>query len=298
MRFVKNRSGVFGLVFVVYVLAFLGFYLFQRLTNGGSLLLSTFWGDVAATVIIWLFGIVYKNSSLYDPYWSVAPLYVVCFWLLVRGSSPSTPDILFLFALFVWGIRLTFNWATRWQGIEHQDWRYTYFKKRSGNWWQLVNLGGIHLIPTIVVYLGIAPVFFALFEPGPGTGVLLALGFVLCIIAAAIQLIADKQMDRFKQRAQSREQYIDEGIWRYSRHPNYFGELLFWWGLWVMQVGVNTSIWWTVIGPAAMTLLFVFISIPLMERHILANKPHYAEYQNTVSVLVPWMRKLRRETAV
>jgi len=265
--------------------------LVHHLTFRGNFLISAFWGDIAATVIVWFFGVYYKNSSLYDPYWSVAPLMIIPFWVVIRQSPLDATVFLFLIAVFVWGIRLTLNWAVRWSGLKHQDWRYTQLKEQSPRWWFLVNLTGINLMPTLLVFGGMVPVYVALFHGGPNNLLLLWLGFCVCIGAVLLQTIADKQMDIFKKRSGSKESYIEEGVWRYSRHPNYFGEILFWWGLWIMQLGVNSVIWYTVAGPILMTLLFAFISIPLMEKHILASKPTYADYQGKVSILVPWPRR-------
>ncbi|MDD5017054.1 MAG: DUF1295 domain-containing protein, partial [Eubacteriales bacterium] len=76
------------------------------------------------------------------------------------------------------------------------------------------------------------------------------------------------------------------GLWRYSRHPNYLGEVLFWWGVWVIQMSVLPALWWTIFAPTAMTLLFLFISIPMMEKRLLASKEGYAAYKKSTSMLL------------
>lgn len=291
----RGRLGAFLTVLIVYLLAFLGFFLIHFLTFRGSYLLSALWGDLTATIIVWFFGLIYKNSSLYDPYWSVAPLVIVPFWLISRGGPPAVTDLLILMVLFAWGIRLTLNWAVRWSGIRHQDWRYTMLKGKSPRLWFLTNLMGINMMPTILVFLALVPVYTALFFPGDANYTLLGLGFLTCLAAMGIQLVADRQMDSFKSRLTDKGEYIDEGIWRYSRHPNYFGEILFWWGLWIMQMAVNHAFWYTVIGPILMSLLFVFVSIPMMEKHILSTRPGYAKYQQEVTILVPWFRNAKEE---
>lgn len=286
-----SRLRAFVTVFIIYLLAFLGFLLVHRLVYQENLLLSSFCGDIAATLVVWFFGVLYRNSSLYDPYWSVAPLFLLSFWLIFRQNTLDMADTLFLIAVSFWGIRLTLNWAVRWSGLRHQDWRYTQLKEQHPRWWFLVNLSGINMMPTLVVFVAMIPVYMGVFHKAEGIPLLLWLGFVCAIAAAAIQLVADKQMDLFKNKRISSKEYIDEGIWRYSRHPNYFGEIFLWWGLWLMQMGVNSAIWYTVAGPVLMTLLFAVVSIPLMERHILQSKPAYVSYQQTVSVLIPWFRR-------
>ncbi len=285
-----SRLCSFTVVAVVYLLAFIIFLLVYHLTSGQGILAATFLGDVTATVFVWFLSMLFKNASLYDPYWSVAPLAIVPFWMVVRRGPLDMVDILFLAAVFFWGIRLTLNWAVRWSGLHHQDWRYTKYQKKLPRLWPLVSLTGIQLMPTVLVFLGIVPVYTAIFY-GEAPRFLLWIGLFLCIGAATIQLIADRQMDTFKSRSPAKEVNIDEGLWRYSRHPNYLGEIIFWWGLWIMQVGVNHTIWYTVAAPLLITLLFIFISIPMMERHILASRPSYVEYRQAVPPLLPWFRK-------
>jgi len=291
VTWMKSRLGGNLTAIFVYGAAFLGFWIVYNLTYQNSLLLSTLWADIAATIIVWIFGLIFKNSSLYDPYWSVAPLFILPFWLVVRQAGLGLVDWVLLLSVYLWGVRLTLNCIVRWRGLQHQDWRYTQLKQQAPRWWLVVNLGGIHLMPTLLVFGGMVPVYVAVFYRHTQNNFLLFLGGLACLSAMVIQLVADKQMDIFKKQSLHRDRYINTGVWRYSRHPNYFGEVLFWWGLWLVQISVEPSRWFTVVGPVLMTLLFVFISIPLMEKHILESKPSYVQYQQTVSVLVPWFRK-------
>jgi steroid 5-alpha reductase family enzyme len=137
-----------------------------------------------------------------------------------------------------------------------------------------------------------------------GLNYLILTGFIISIAAVIIQTISDAQMDLFHksiikinntEKIHSKENNtsagnIDKGLWRHSRHPNYFGEVMLWWGIWIMQMGINPQKWITVTGPVVMTLLFVFISIPMMERHVIESKPDYLKYKQQVSMLIPWFR--------
>ncbi|HLP52989.1 MAG TPA: DUF1295 domain-containing protein, partial [Chitinophagales bacterium] len=188
------------------------------------------------------------------------------------------------------------NWARGWQGLVHEDWRYVMLREKNPKLYWLTNFGGIHMFPTIMVFLGMLPVYFAttyaayMLCEGFQYNDLVAVGFLVCVAAAIIALVADEQMRRFKKKAKPGE-FIDEGIWKYSRHPNYFGEILFWFGLWVMQMSTAPGYWWTGIGWVAMLIMFMFASIPMMEEKNLKSKPGYADYVKRVSVLVPWFRK-------
>ena len=287
---IENRVVSFLIVLAVYILALFVAAIVFKLTSSMHFLLSTFLADIAATIVVWLAGVLFDNSSVYDPYWSVAPIVILPFWVIVRGNLFSAVDILFLAAVTVWGIRLTLNWAIRWKGMHHQDWRYTMLKKKSPRLWFFTNLLGINLMPTVIVFAALTPAYFGVGQEKKFnffTGIY----FAICMCAVLVQAISDRQMELFKKDRSNKDKYIDRGLWRYSRHPNYFGEILFWWGIWLMQMSVASRIWVTVTGPVLVTLLFIFVSIPMMEKHLLASIPAYSNYRRRVSMLKPMPRK-------
>lgn len=290
---IKNRTISFLIVLAVYILAFFAGLLVFKLSSSMHLLVSTFLADIAATLVVWGFGILFGNSSIYDPYWSVAPLIILPCWIMIKGISFSAIDILFLVAVIVWGIRLTLNWAFRWKGLHHQDWRYTMLKKRSHRLWFFTNLMGINLMPTIIVFAALTPAYFGIGQGRP-LNFLTGIWFAVCITAVLVESISDRQMNLFKKDRSNKNKYINRGLWHYSRHPNYLGEISFWWGIWLMQMGVSPQIWATVAGPVLITLLFIFISIPMMEKHILTSVPDYSRYQKRVSVLKLMPRKRQK----
>jgi steroid 5-alpha reductase family enzyme len=120
--------------------------------------------------------------------------------------------------------------------------------------------------------------------------VMFVFGFVMCIGAAFIQYVSDKQMMAFRLEHQGEKKSIDEGLWHYSRHPNYFGEVMMWWGMYVMYLGVTRTLDWQIVSPLLMTALFLFISIPMMEEKLM-GRPGYERYCDEVSVLIPFPRK-------
>ena len=138
------------------------------------------------------------------------------------------------------------------------------------------------MMPTLLVFACMLP-GFGLFEYGNGANWVTWLGFVICLASATIQLIADTQIHRF--RTANPGQFCNVGFWEKGRHPNYFGEIQMWWGVWVMYASQH-GIDWHVLAPVAMTALFLFISIPMMERRQLARKPGYAEYRKQTRILI------------
>jgi len=145
-------------------------------------------------------------------------------------------------------------------------------------------------MPTVIVFIALTPAYFGIGQERP-LNFFTGIWFAVCIGAVLIESISDRQMDLFKKDRSNKNKYIDQGIWRYSRHPNYFGEISFWWGIWLIQMGTTPQIWATVTGPILVTLLFIFVSIPMIEKHILTSIPNYSCYQKQVSALKPMPRK-------
>lgn len=286
---IKTRLVSFIIVLAVYIFSFFISFLVFNLFNNIHILLASLLADIAATLVVWVFGIIFDNSSLYDPYWSVAPLIIIPFWILSAGIAFSIFEILLFTAIFLWGIRLTFNWAKRWKGLAHQDWRYIKLKKDNPRLWFLTNLIGINLMPTLIVFIALLPAYFGIVSKG-SLNILTMLGFTISIASVFIQAASDFQMDLFKKNKPFSNEFIDRGLWRYCRHPNYYAEVLFWWGIWILQMGINPKIWMTIIGPIVVTILFIFISIPMMEKHILSSKPSYSVYQRQVAMFIFWFR--------
>ncbi len=243
------------------------------------------WADVVATVVVFAFSVTYKNSSIYDPYWSVVPPVVAYYWM----PDFTVPKALVLIVILLWAARLTLNWARGWSGLGHQDWRYVMLREQHPGFYQFINFSGIHMFSTVMVFLGLIPVYYVV-QTELEWNMFLIAGAVISVAATFIEWIADEQMRTFKKNA-LRTQFIQQGLWCYSRHPNYFGEIGFWFGLWVMTLGVDFGLWWTGIGWVSMALMFVFISIPMMEKKNAGSKEGYALYVQQVSMLVPWFRK-------
>ena len=271
------------LITAIYLLAGIAAWLlFVKLTDiGTGALWALFAADVLATIVVWAFGLLYENVSVYDPYWSVFPPVAFLLWAFYTGVW-SLPVILLLVASWYWGWRLTRNWAITFQGIAHEDWRYTKYRDRHPLVFHTINLFGLNMMPTLVVFAAILP-GLKLFETIVPANILTYFGCIVCLASATIQLIADKQSHDF--RAAHPGQVCNVGLWKHGRHPNYFGEIQFWWGIWIMYASLN-GIDMFIGGAIAMTALFLGISIPLMEKRQLTNKPGYAEYRKQTRMLI------------
>ncbi len=274
-----------ALITAIYALAGIaGWLLFEALATNpltANPLIRLFLADVLATIVVWAFGLLYENVSVYDPYWSVFPPIAFLLWAFYTGVW-SLPVILLLIASWYWGWRLTRNWAITFKGIGHEDWRYTKYRSKHPLVFQIINLFGLNMMPTLVVFSAMLP-GLKLFETAAPANILTYFGCFVCLAAATIQLIADKQSHDF--RAANPGKVCNVGLWKHGRHPNYFGEILFWWGIWIMYASLN-GINLYIGGAIAMTAMFLGISIPLMEKRQLANKPDYAEYRKQTRILI------------
>ena len=297
MKRTYSKWSSIALITAIYVLAgIIGWLVFNSLSSGEGWgdVLSLFLADVAATIVVWAFGLLYENVSVYDPYWSVFPPVAFLLWAFYTGVW-SLPVILLLVASWYWGWRLTRNWVITFKGIAHEDWRYTKYRSLHPALFHLVNFFGLNMVPTLVVFAAMLPglklyeVSNSVYTLSAGCGLfsisaaVLILGFIVCLSSATIQLIADKQSHDF--RAAHPGEVCNVGLWKHGRHPNYFGEIQFWWGIWIMYAALN-GIDWFILGPITMTALFLGISIPLMEHRQLANKPDYAAYRRHTRLLI------------
>lgn len=287
-------SKAFGLCILVYIVALgtaigVGF----AISNTVNLIVMTFVADVAATLVIYVFSCIFVNASFYDPYWSVAPIAIALYWMITSESTPliTVRQIIVFTLVLFWGLRLTYNWARQWRGLSHEDWRYANYRKNNPRFFWWINLVGIELMPTTFVFLGCLSLYPALSFGSNSFGFLDVVGIVVTLSAIIIEIIADEQLREFLKSEKKQKRTMSSGVWAYTRHPNYFGEISFWWGLYFFSLASDLNYWWTIIGPIAITVLFIFISIPMMEKHLSKRRSDYAEYQQKVSKLIPWFPK-------
>jgi len=255
----------------------------------GRLWLDTLIADVLATVVVFVFSRAFGNSSFYDAYWSVVPPVMLFYWWSQSGVHQLRCWLISAVVL-LWAVRLTANWLYSFPGLHHEDWRYPMFRERAGRWEFIVDLATIHLIPTLIVFAGMLPVYVAVTRPGADIGWLTVVATVLGLAAVALELAADVQLHRFVgQKAEGREDDVmDRGLWSWSRHPNYFGEFSFWVALALFGIAAAPSdAWWLSLGALAMLGMFLGGSIPMMETRSLERRPGYQDVIDRVSRFVP-----------
>ena len=283
MKKAITRKESFIILSVIYVLAAIAgivtYILLPELWPFWARLLVS---DVLSTVVVFIFSLVFKNASVYDPYWSVQPIVILIAFAV--GKRITFLKLLLLLAVLLWGIRLTANWAYTFKSLRHEDWRYEMLQDKTGPFYPIINFVGIHMVPTLVVYLCALPAV-AMMIGSPRGNLIAFVGLAVSMGAATMQGFSDVQMHKFRKRGDGG--FIREGLWKNSRHPNYLGEILMWWGIGISAVAsLGTNYLFLLIGAVANTALFLFVSIPLAEGKQ-SKKEGYSEYKAQTRVLLP-----------
>ena len=284
----ENRTLSFIVVAAVYVIAGLvGVIVYRAVELSWPLALLI--ADVISTAIVFLFSIIFSNASVYDPYWSVQPPFIVLAFMIGKGKVTLFAVLVFAVVSF-WALRLTANWAYTFSSLTHQDWRYTMLSEKCGKFYPLINFIGIHMVPTLVVYACTLPAVYAV-KGDFGVNFFCIFFLFISLFAVLLQGIADIQMHKFRKNRTS--VFIRVGLWKYSRHPNYLGEILMWWGIALSVFSVDVSAWYLLFGAVFNTLLFFLVSIPMAEKRQ-SVKAGYEEYKKETRALLPIKKTVKR----
>ena len=279
------------IIFLIYICAYcVGYGACFWLEN---VILKLFVFDVAATLVTFVFSLIFHNSSVYDAYWSLTPM-VMSIWLFVEMKAFSVWQILFLVVFNVWSLRLTVNWMIVFTDFSYEDWRYKKYRAEHGKFvWFILNFFGIHFMPTFIVFAGMLPLFKIAEQ---GMNALSLIGMAVILLGTAFEFFADRQMHRFLKisKDDTEKRTCRIGLWNYSRHPNYLGEITVWWGVYFVMLPFAYNYWYFVVGAVAVTVLFNCVSIPLMEKRQLARRSDYAEYRATTSRMIIRPHKKQR----
>lgn len=236
---------------------------------------------------LWLWSLVKKDASVVDPWWSMGFLVIT----LHTGSGlPWTPGrtclaaLVAVWALRLWGYLLWRNWG------KPEDSRYQAFRQKYGAkryWW--ISLFQVFGLQGVLMLIISAPLQVAMSKPVPDPITLWDLvGAALVIAGVTTEALADAQMAAFKARPDSKGEVMDGGLWRYSRHPNYFGEAVVWWGFWLCSLDTPAG-FATLFAPALMTFLLLRVSgVSMLEPELKKRRPAYADYIERTSAFIPW----------
>lgn len=242
-------------------------------------------------ILFFIIGTVKKNNSIVDIGWGLGFVLVSLYSLLTDGDR-QIGQIIMTCLITVWGVRLFAHIILRNHG-KPEDFRYAAFRRDWGKWLLPRAFFQIYLLQGIFLYLISLPVILTTGHQGPTNLPLLIAGITIWAVGFFFEAVGDYQLKVFLHTSGNRGKLMTTGLWKYTRHPNYFGEAALWWGIFLIALSCSTSLL-AVISPITITLLLLFVSgVPMLERSM-KKKPGYAEYAERTSIFFPWFPKNKK----
>ena len=237
----------------------------------------------------WSVSLLRRDASIVDIAWGLGFVLVAWAAKFVTGASGSG-NWLLLLMVTVWGLRLTGYLAKRNLG-KGEDFRYRAMRRKHGERFAIVSLYSVFGLQGALMMLVSLPVSLGQRDTDAGAGFIVLLGFVVWAVGLYFEVVGDAQLARFKRDPRNANQIMDQGLWGLTRHPNYFGDALVWWGLAIVGSSQGAGIW-AFLGAAVMTVLLVRVSgAALLDRLLAKRKPGYAEYMARTSGFIPLPRR-------
>ncbi len=248
---------------------------------------------VCSAAILWLISLRIRDVSIIDIFWGLGIAGVVDIAALLGQSSGSRTSVA-LFLVNLWAVRLAAHIFARrsMPGAGGEDHRYAAMRRQFGPrwwWWSLVQ---VFLLQAILMWFIAAPLVAVMLSGRAPIGMLDYLGVAVAATGLLFEALADVQLARFRLDPNNKDKVMDRGLWRWSRHPNYFGESVLWWGFFLIGFSASGA-WWLILSPLVVTLLLLQVSgVTLMEDKMEDRRPAYADYKRRVSAFLPWPPKL------
>jgi steroid 5-alpha reductase family enzyme len=241
---------------------------------------------LAAMITIWGISVRWRDASIVDIFWGLG--FALVAWATFAVTPHNLRSLLLVGMTTVWGVRLASYLAWRNHG-RGEDSRYQAMRQKHGEsfWW--VSLLTVFALQGLVMWIVSLPVQIGQTEQTP-LSVFNYAGVFVWLVGFSFEAIGDYQLARFKSDPQNKGKVLDHGLWRYTRHPNYFGNALIWWGIFI--VSCSTSTFWLAISPVFMTFLLLKVSgVALLERDLANRSSGYRDYIRRTSSFVPWFPK-------
>lgn len=237
---------------------------------------------------VFLLALKLRDNSIVDIAYGLAFITAVLAAATVEGTSH--PRFILLFTMVVlWGLRLAVHLFIRKQG-HGEDFRYRKWREEWGSSFLIRSFFQIYVLQGIVVFIIVSPVLHTAASSDAPMGALDLAGLCIWTAGFLFEAVGDWQLLRFKKDPLSKGKIITSGLWRYSRHPNYFGECTLWWGVFLIALG-SPRAWWTIISPVSINFLLLYVSgIPMLEKKYEGNSD-FEEYKKRTSALIPWFPK-------
>ena len=242
-------------------------------------------------VLLWVISLAITDASIVDIYWG--PGFVLVAWTsFAVGDGPSNLRWLLAVLVSIWGLRLGAYLA--WRNLGHgEDFRYRSMRERAGPSWRWKSLVVVFGLQGLLMWVVSLPVQVASVASNRQFAWLTWIGVAAWALGLFFEVVGDVQLARFKADPQNAGAVMDRGLWRYTRHPNYFGDFMVWWGIFIVSLTAGGT-WWTAIGPIVMSVLLIRVSgKALLERSLTKRRPGYDEYVERTNGFFPGLPRTR-----
>lgn len=242
-----------------------------------------------ALFLLWLLSLKLKDASIVDIFWGLGFAMIAITSFVVTDGYIARKSLLTTLVV-AWGVRLAWHIGSRNLG-KGEDFRYQAMRKRHGARFPLVSLFTVFLLQGVLMWLISLPLQVAQIPAQPDALTVWDIaGAVVFLIGFGFEAIGDWQLRQFKSNPANKGKLMDRGLWALTRHPNYFGDALLWWGFYLISCAAGA--WWTVFSPMLMTFLLVKVSgVAMLERSLSKTKPEYAAYARRTNAFLPWFPK-------
>ncbi|HSJ56259.1 MAG TPA: DUF1295 domain-containing protein [Anaerolineae bacterium] len=242
---------------------------------------------LALMTLLWLLSLAMRNSSIVDPFWG--PGFVVTNWIYFALTPDGFEGRKWLIGALVtiWGLRLGIYLLWRNWG-KGEDFRYRKWRDEAGPSWWWRSYFKVFFLQGVLLWIISAPLLAAQISPTPDRLTWLdGVAVVVWLVGFFFEAVGDLQLARFKADPANKGKLLTSGVWRYTRHPNYFGDATQWWAFYVVALAAGG--WWTIFSPIIMTMLLLRVSgVALLEKSLKKEKPGYEEYVRNTSAFIPW----------
>lgn len=240
--------------------------------------------------VAWCISALIRRADIIDPCWGLGFAAIAVAVIVQSGRTDFWPAILTV----IWGLRLFLHLVIRWWGEEHEDRRYSAMRAKGSDKWWLQSLATVFWLQAAIMWALCVPLLQAVASGDAIHSVGFAIGAAVWAVGLFFEAIGDWQLTQFRGRPDSNSQVLKTGLWKYTRHPNYFGDFLVWWGLYIMCVAYGAS-WVTIYAPVVMSLLLMkFSGVGMLEKDISERRPGYREYVESTPTFFPWFPGKRR----
>ena len=259
---------------------------------GESIWLTAFYTSILLFQLVALPALFLRKNDLADVLWG--PAFPLCifsslYFCSIQFSSLDARKWIALGLLSAWAVRLFLYVGSRNLAHRQEDVRYNNWRKQWGKTWLWRSYLQVFVLQALILYVFLIPALHIFSNPNRPLGFFSFLGLAFWAIGFFFEAVGDEQLRRFKAEPENKGKLMTSGLWSLSRHPNYFGEILLWWGFWLIAMEVPGSLW-TIIGPLGVNYLVLYVSGVSMLEDLMRKRPGFAEYEKSVPKFFPWKR--------